>query len=73
VSHYEDMLALYGTESGLRQARKHLGWYLDRHAPGTEAGLRSEILRSLDPASTVAGLRRAFLVAAVANDIRSAA
>ena len=33
VAHYEDMLALYGVESGLRQARKHLGWYLDRHAP----------------------------------------
>ena len=34
VAHYEDMLALYGVESGLRQARKHLGWYLDAHAPG---------------------------------------
>ncbi len=34
VAHYEDMLSLYGVESGLRQARKHLGWYLDRHAPG---------------------------------------
>ena len=32
VAHYEDMLSLYGIESGLRQARKHLGWYLDRHA-----------------------------------------
>ena len=29
----QDMLSLYGIESGLRQARKHLGWYLDRHAP----------------------------------------
>ena len=35
VAHYEDMLSLYGIESGLRQARKHLGWYLDRHAPRT--------------------------------------
>ena len=34
VAHYEDMLSLYGVESGLRQARKHLGWYLDRHARG---------------------------------------
>ena len=33
VAHYQDMLSLYGVESGLRQARKHLGWYLDRHAP----------------------------------------
>jgi nifR3 family TIM-barrel protein len=73
VSHYEDMLALYGTESGLRQARKHLGWYLDRHVPSTQAGLRSEILRSLDPASVIAGLRRAFGAAAFTEDIRSAA
>src|SRR5262249_47376155 len=32
IAHYQDMLSLYGIESGLRQARKHLGWYLDRHA-----------------------------------------
>lgn len=73
VSHYEDMLALYGTESGLRQARKHLGWYLDRHAPQTDAELRSTILRSLDPAGVIAGLRRALLAAEMAHDMRSAA
>jgi nifR3 family TIM-barrel protein len=74
VAHYEDMLALYGTESGLRQARKHLGWYLDRHAPRTDPASRSEILRSLDPAAVVAGLRRAFLVASEeSHQMRSAA
>ena len=31
ISHYEDMLDLYGIESGLRQARKHLGCYLNRN------------------------------------------
>ncbi len=41
LAHYEDMLALYGVESGLRQARKHLGWYLDRHGTGLGA-LRSD-------------------------------
>ena len=40
VAHYEDMLSLYGVESGLRQARKHLGWYLDRHAPSCAAETR---------------------------------
>jgi len=49
VEHYEALLSLYGVESGLRQARKHIGWYLDRFAPNT-AG-RSEVLRSTDPAS----------------------
>ena len=40
VAHYEDMLALYGVESGLRQARKHLGWYLERHALDVPDDLR---------------------------------
>jgi tRNA-dihydrouridine synthase B len=27
VEHYEDMLSLYGTVTGVNMARKHLGWY----------------------------------------------
>jgi len=64
VAHYEDMLTLYGEESGLRQARKHLGWYLDRHAPGTSPILRSAIMTGLEPKNVIAGLHRAFDVAA---------
>lgn len=60
VAHYEDMLSLYGAESGLRQARKHLGWYLDRHAPGAPEGLRRTAMTSLDPAEVVASLQGAF-------------
>ncbi|PSJ59925.1 tRNA dihydrouridine synthase DusB [Pseudaminobacter soli (ex Li et al. 2025)] len=60
VSHYEDMLALYGIESGLRQARKHLGWYLDRHARDIAPELRARIMTSLDPAEVVRGLREAL-------------
>ncbi len=44
VDHFEDMLALHGTESGLRQARKHLGWYLGRHVPRIPADLRAGIM-----------------------------
>ena len=29
LEHYEDMLSFYGSELGLRNARKHLGWYVD--------------------------------------------
>lgn len=29
AAHYEDMLSEYGTELGVRMARKHIGWYLD--------------------------------------------
>ena len=60
VAHYEDMLALYGVESGLRQARKHLGWYLDRHADGVPAELRRTVLSSFEPAQVIAALRQAL-------------
>lgn len=46
-AHYSDMLAFYGTDLGLRCARKHLGWYMDR--AGTPKPLRQQILRADDP------------------------
>ncbi|CAM5632771.1 tRNA dihydrouridine synthase DusB [Mycolicibacterium aubagnense] len=73
VEHYEDMLALYGMESGLRQARKHLGWYLDRHAGATPAPLRKDILTSFDPARVVKLLRTVFSDGIQSGEIRSAA
>jgi len=60
VSHYEEMLSLYGIESGLRQARKHLGWYLDRHAPSLPGAMRVAIMTSIDPGQVIASLRAAF-------------
>ena len=63
VAHYEDMLSLYGTTSGLRQARKHLGWYLDRHAPGTSAETRRAVMTALDPSVVIRALRDAFAAA----------
>jgi nifR3 family TIM-barrel protein len=75
VSHYQDMLALYGAESGVRHARKHLGWYLDRHAPATPAERRKTILTSFHPAKVIAELREAFRQAGDAEitGLRSAA
>ncbi|MFD1333165.1 tRNA dihydrouridine synthase DusB, partial [Methylopila musalis] len=32
LEHYEGLLTLYGHETGVRHARKHLGWYLDAAA-----------------------------------------
>jgi len=48
IAHYEHMLSHYGVETGARHARKHLGWYLDRHtAPGPEATrIRRQIMTS---------------------------
>ncbi|NJS38789.1 MAG: hypothetical protein HC783_06960 [Rhodobacteraceae bacterium] len=57
LDHYDDMLTFYGTDLGLRMARKHLGWYLE------EAGLphaREAILTSTDPAEVIQLLEQAF-------------
>lgn len=45
--HYEAMLSFYGSELGLRVARKHLGWYMDTVC--APAGFRRMILTSKDP------------------------
>ena len=45
-AHYQAMLSFYGTELGLRVARKHLGWYMDE--AGTSATLRRAVLTSRD-------------------------
>jgi nifR3 family TIM-barrel protein len=75
ISHYEDMLLLYGVESGVRQARKHLGWYLERHAPAVSAEQRKTVLTSFDPRQVIAELREAFGWAGCARHgrLRSAA
>ena len=57
VGHYEDMLAFYGIDLGLKVARKHLGWYLE------EAGLaghRSAVMAAATPGATIAAVRLAF-------------
>ncbi len=51
-AHYEDMLTFYGRDLGLRVARKHLGWYMDR--AGTEAALRKQVLTARDPGQVLA-------------------
>ncbi|WP_095203338.1 tRNA dihydrouridine synthase DusB [Mesorhizobium carmichaelinearum] len=73
VAHYEDMLALYGVESGLRQARKHLGWYLDRHAVGVADDDRKAIMTTFEPARVIALLRNVFSRDPQSLNLRSAA
>ncbi|PHP65827.1 tRNA dihydrouridine synthase DusB [Zhengella mangrovi] len=60
VEHYRDMLDLYGEQSGLRQARKHLGWYLDRHAAFCPAQTRAAIMTGTDPEAVIAALELAL-------------
>ncbi|MCF3972476.1 tRNA dihydrouridine synthase DusB [Paracoccus salsus] len=54
--HYEDILAFYGAQLGLRVARKHLGWYAEANG----APLRAEMLRADSPAAAIALIRRGF-------------
>jgi tRNA-dihydrouridine synthase B len=71
-AHYEDMLTFYGVESGLRQARKHLGWYLDRHATHVAPNTRRTIMTSTEPHMVIDAIRIAFSENAEAM-LRSAA
>ena len=62
AEHYEDILDFYGTDLGLRVARKHLGWYADANG----APLRDLMLRAGSPAETLALIRLSFADAPVA-------
>jgi tRNA-dihydrouridine synthase B len=57
VEHYQSMLEFYGEHVGIRHARKHLGWYLDRHAPGAD---KSRIMTSQNSGEVVTLLRAAL-------------
>ena len=57
--HYEAMLSFYGSDLGLRVARKHLGWYMD--TVGTEAGLRRRVQTSRDRDEVMALLAEALM------------
>jgi tRNA-dihydrouridine synthase B len=54
VEHYEMMLEFYGADTGLRHARKHVGWYLDRFASDLAGAEKGSILTSTDPKSVAA-------------------
>ncbi|MCR4266291.1 tRNA dihydrouridine synthase DusB [Nitratireductor sp. ZSWI3] len=60
IEHYEAMLGLYGIEHGVRHARKHLGWYLERHAPGTSQEDRKAIMTGTDHCVVIDRLRDVF-------------
>lgn len=55
-THYHDILSLYGTQLGLRVARKHLGWYADANG----AQNRAELVNAPSPAHAIAAIRAGF-------------
>ena len=58
LEHYDAMLAHYGTEPGLRMARKHLGWYA-RGFPGA-AEFRGRVVTLPDPNAVRDAIRNAW-------------
>jgi tRNA-dihydrouridine synthase B len=57
-AHLEDLYALYGDQTGVRVARKHLSWYFRQH-PGQEA-LRNRLVTIDTPAEQITTLLAHF-------------
>ncbi|MGE6783177.1 tRNA dihydrouridine synthase DusB [Ensifer adhaerens] len=64
AEHYEMMLEFYGVGVGLRHARKHVAWYLDRAAPDMAGTEKASILTSTDASFVRDRARAAMLDAA---------
>lgn len=60
LEHYRMMLEFYGEAVGIRHARKHLAWYLDRHAPATTGADKANIMTSKDSREVTASFHAAL-------------
>jgi len=58
LSQYDEMLALYGTHTGVNLARKHIGWYT-KGLPGS-GELRNTVNQQDDPAVVVRMLQEFY-------------
>ena len=58
LEHYDAILSFYDTRAGIRQARKHIGWYFDRLGRDiVSADLRKLALTSEDPAEVIQSVK----------------
>jgi tRNA-dihydrouridine synthase B len=61
LEHYDAILSFYDTRAGIRQARKHIGWYFDRLGQTTfDPEQRKLALTSEDPAEVIESIKTAF-------------
>lgn len=65
IAHHVAMLNHYPEAQGLRHARKHLGWYLDRASQAPSAALRKKILTSLNIEEIHKALREALMTSSL--------
>ena len=61
LEHFDAMLVHYGTDTGIRMSRKHIGWYA-KGFPGA-AEFRARAMTLNDPAAIRAAIRAAWLPA----------
>ncbi len=73
AAHYEAMLSLYGVRRGVRHARKHLGWYMDRHLPHVDPDIKTRLMTSADHYEILLLIRSVFSHCAAAIPVRRAA
>jgi tRNA-dihydrouridine synthase B len=71
LAHYDDMLSHYGTEPGVRMARKHIGWYARGFAGAAE--FRNRAMKLADPAAVRAAIHDAWDAALQSAPVRAAA
>lgn len=67
LAHHEAMLTLYGAQKGLRHARKHLGWYLERFAPDADPETRRILMSGDDTTAVQRAIADAFCASAAAR------
>lgn len=60
VAHYEAMLEHYGEPTGIRHARKHLGWYLATHGVDVGSVERGAIMTETNPRQVARRLHAAL-------------
>lgn len=61
LAHYRAMLGFYGAARGLRHARKHIDWYLQKQAAGLySAAERAELMAALAPEEAAEKLAEIF-------------
>ncbi|MGN6775174.1 tRNA dihydrouridine synthase DusB [Rhizobium sp.] len=60
LEHYRMMLEFYGEAVGIRHARKHLAWYLDRYASATTGADKAKIMTSKESGEVVVSFRAAL-------------
>lgn len=73
VDHYRMMLEHYGADVGIRHARKHIGWYLDRHSPDLTPQTKAAIMTSKDACFVAETLEQALFGGTGANTTQEAA